>query len=154
MTARLTNRPGQFRKGPICSPEELHRFTFAEIDGVKVLDRTSNSTVTFIYIDGSALEFELTRAMTYSQRSHQRLGHTISPVVLREKFLTIDKYCDDDQVQAIACSEAGKINPHKQAVHIISERLQMSPATIDRYFRIPTSTKTEYHTKAKKRHKF
>jgi hypothetical protein len=153
MTERLTNRLGQFRKGPNCSPEELHGFTFAEIDGVKVLDRASNSTVTFIHNDGPALEFGLTRAMAYSQRSQQRLGHTVSLAVLRQKFPAIDKYCDDDQVQVIACSEAGKINPHKHAIHIISERLQMSPATIDRYFRIPTSKKTEYRTKAKKRRK-
>jgi hypothetical protein len=151
--AKLTNRLGQFRKVPNYSPEELHGFTFTEIDGVKVLGRASNSTVTFIYDDGPALEFELTRAMTFSQRSQQRFGHTVSPVVLRQKFPTIDKYCDDDQVQVIACSEAGKINPHKQAVHIISERLQMSGSTVDRYFRTPTCRKTECGAKTKKQQK-
>lgn len=150
MGAKLANRFGQFGKGPNCNSKELHTFTFTEIDGVKVLDRASNSTVTFIYDEGPALESELTQAMTYSQRSHQRSGHAVSPVVLRQKFPTIDKYCDDDQVQAIACSEAGKINTHKQAVRIMSERLQMSPETVDRYFRIPSLKRIESNNEPRK----
>ena len=150
MKDRFTNRLGQFRKGLNGSSEGLHSFTFTEIDGVRTLDRSSNSTVTLIHDEGPALELELRQAMTYAQRSQQRHGHTVSPVVLRQKFSTIDKYCDDDQVQAIACSEAGKINPRKHAIHIMSERLQMPPATIDRYFRTPTFKKTKYHAKTKK----
>jgi len=121
------------------------------MDGVKVLDRASNTTVTFVRDEGPALEFELTRAMTYSQRSQQRCGHTVDPAVLRQKFPTIDKYCDDDQVQAIACSEVGKINPRKHAVHIMSERLQIPASTVDRYFRRPTRKKSGCGANAKKR---
>jgi hypothetical protein len=150
MTARSKNRLGQPKKGPNCSSEELHGFTFTEFDDVKVLDRSSNSTATFICSEGPILEFELMQAMTYAQRSQQRRGYTVDTASLRKKFPNIDKYCDEDQVLVIACSETGKINPHKYAVQIVAERLQMSPATIDRYFRTPTLKKTECQTKTKK----
>jgi transcriptional regulator GlxA family with amidase domain len=53
----------------------------------------------------------------------------------------ISKYCDDDQVQAITCSEAGEMNARKEAVSILAERLQINPRTIERYFRQSTSNK-------------
>jgi hypothetical protein len=146
-----SNRPfGHYRKKSSSGPEELQDFSFTEIDGIKILAKASNSTVTSILNHGPALEWELMQALTYSQRSHQRLGHTVAPRILRQKFPTIDKFCDDDQVQEIACSGPGKLNPHKHAVHIISERLQISPGTVDRYFRNPTIKKTEDTTKFSK----
>ena len=132
--------------------QEFQDFSFTEIDGVKVLDQPSNSTVTSILNHGPALEWELMQAMTYSQRLQKQLGYTVSPSVLRQKFPTVDRFCDDDQVQEIACSEPGKVNPHKHTVHILSERLQIPPATVDRYFRNPTrkNKKAETNTKRAK----
>lgn len=135
---------GHYRKVP--NQHAVRDFSFIEIDGIKVLDEPSNSTATVIRSDGPALERELLEAMTFSQRSQKRLGHIIAPHKLRQKFPAIDKYCDDDQVTEIACSEPGKINPHQLSVYILSERLQISPATIDRYFRIPTLKKIETDT--------
>jgi hypothetical protein len=150
MKSSSTNPFGQYRKKPTASLEEFQDFSFTEIDGVKVLDEASNCTVTSILMHGPALEREVMQAMTYSQRLQKRLKHTVAPCRLRAKFPTIDKFCDDDQVQEIACSELGKLNPHKHAVHIISERLQISPGTVDRYFRNPTIKKTEDTTKPSK----
>ena len=144
----LGNSYGHYRKRS--TQDAVRDFSFTEIDGVKVVDEPSNSTATVILNDGPALEMELLEAMTYSQRSQRRLGYTVAPRTLRQKFPTIDKFCDDDQVQEIACSEAGRLNPHKHAVHIISERLQIPRGTVDRYFRNPTIKKTEDTTEPSK----
>jgi hypothetical protein len=135
------NPYGHYRKAP--NQDAIRDFSFTEIDGIKVLDEPSNSTATVIRNDGPALERELIEAMTYSQRSQKRLGHIVAPHTLRQKFPAIDKYCDDDQVTEIACSEPGKINPHQHSVYILSERLQISVGTVDRYFRNATLKKTE-----------
>jgi hypothetical protein len=132
-----TNPCGQYRKTPSL-PDNVHGFQFKEIDGIKVLDESSNHTATVIRLEGPALESEIIQAMTYSQRSLAKT-HTTAPVAtIRSKFPTIDKYLEDDQVQAIACSEAGGKNARKEAVSILAERLQIAPHTVERYFRKST----------------
>lgn len=78
------NAYGHYRKAP--NQDAIRDFSFTEIDGIKVLDGPSNSTATVIRNDGPALERELIAAMTYSQRSQKRLGHTVAPHRLRQKF--------------------------------------------------------------------
>jgi hypothetical protein len=150
MKAKSTNRVSRLGEKVTAEPEEFSDFSFKDIDGVKVLDRASNSTVTSILNWGPALEWEITQAMTYSQVLRKRLKHTVGPRILRDKFLTIDKFCDDEQILEIACSEPGMISPRQQAVHILSERLQISPRTIERYFRKPTIKKKESFTSTNK----
>jgi hypothetical protein len=136
-TKRGANPWGQYRKNPPL-PEHVHSFQFKEIDGIKVLEEPSNHTATVIRNEGRALELEIIQAMTYCQRSSAKTKSMPPVSTIRSKFPMIDKYLEDDQVQALACSEAGKKNARKEAVSILAERLQIDPHTVERYFREPT----------------
>jgi hypothetical protein len=131
------NAWGHYRK-PLSLPDNVQSFLFKEIDGIKVLDEASNHTATVIRCEGPALEWELIQAMTYCQRSLAKTKSTTPVSTIRSKFPMIDKYLEDDQVQAIACSEVGKKNARKEAVSILAERLQIDSHTVERYFRKPT----------------
>jgi hypothetical protein len=136
---------GQYREAPSI-PEGVRNFQFTEIDGIKVLEEPSNHTATVILHEGPALEWEIIQAMTYSQRSLAKTKRIVPVATLRSIFPMIDKYMENDQIQAVACSEAGKNNARKEAVSILAERLQIAPRTIERYFRNPTKvnrSKTE-----------
>jgi len=137
---RGPNPWGHYRKPPSL-PENVRSFQLKEVDGIKVVEEGSNNTVSAIYCEGLALEQEINQAMTYSQRSAAKSGSVVPIATIRSKFPMISKYCDDDQVQAIACSEAGGINARKEAVIILAERLQINPHTVERYLRKPATSK-------------
>jgi len=138
---RGANPWGHYRKPPALT-EDVRSFQLKEVDGVKVLEKGSNDTASVICHEGSALEGEILQALTYSQRmAANREGNAVAVDTLRLKFPMVDKYCDDDQIQAIACSDAGAINARKEAIGILAERLQIKPTTVERYFRKPTASK-------------
>jgi hypothetical protein len=125
---------GQYRK----LPENVRNFQFKEIDGIKVLEEPSNHTATVIGCEGPALAWEMIQAMTYCQRSLAKTKSTTPVATVRAKFPMLNKYMEDDQIQAIACSEVGKKNARKEAVSVLAERLQIDPHTVERYFREST----------------
>ena len=122
---------------------KIKSFTFKEIDGIKVVEEPSNHTATIIGWEGPALRCELTQAMTYCQRSFAKTRRAASVTTIRARFPMIDKYLEDDKVQNIACSDAGKKSARKEAVSILAERLQIDPHTVERYFRQPTKIRTD-----------
>jgi hypothetical protein len=124
-------------------PAGVKSFEFEKIDEITVLKSGggSNHTATVISHEGSLLESEIVQAMTYCQRSAATARKAVQIAAIRSKFPMIAKYCDDDQIQAIACSEAGTKNARKEAVNILSGRLQINPITVARYFRKPTANK-------------
>ena len=125
-------------------PAGVKSFEFEKIDGITVLKTGggSNDTASVIRHEGPLLESEITRAMTYSQRSTAAAaGRMPQTTVIRAKFPMIAKYCDDDQIETITRSEAGGLNARKEAVSILSGRLQINPVTVARYFRKPTANK-------------
>jgi len=134
------NPHGHYRR-PL--PANVRGFEFEEINGIKVLKQggESNDTLSAIRVEGPALASEITQAMTYCQRRRAKTKITVSNAEIRSKFQTIDRYCDDDQVQAIAISEAGKADARKEAVSILADRLQIKKETIERYFRRPSNQK-------------
>jgi hypothetical protein len=125
-------------------PAGVKSFEFEKIDGITVLKNggESNHTATVIRHEGTLLESEIHRAMTYCQRSVAATpGKIVQVTTIRSKFPMIAKYCDDDQIELFARSEAGEMSARKEAVSILSGRLQINPITVARYFRKPTEGK-------------
>lgn len=131
------NEFGQHRKKP--RPTDIKSFQVGELDGIKVLKEPSNDTATVIREEGPALVLEITQALRYCQGSASRTGATVSCAAVRAKFPLIDKYFDDRKIERLTISEAGKISPRKEAVNAITDITQIPQATVERYFRSPTS---------------